>query len=414
MAKKGGKSNFLRFLHTEGGHFLFDFFIALLGFFLSYIMQKPNDNIWGMLSFAILYFFLGDMIANKFFALDKEKMDITFNTNEISNSITDSFNQLKNGVIERTSRLFNIETTEDFIAGFLDHLSEECFSKCSNVSAKCSTCEKFPNNCDGLLRNYLFHEASDLRDAIRKAKKGEYFLATNIEKYHTIAIEHLIVSNSKHYKVIQLIGSDEAKDATYDRLDFDFLNSLLSKVTENESNENISYYRKHNFKIKWLLIGDINNMKNNFDYILFIIKHNKNFKTNANKFFDFYIMTEDDYKAKSDPLVAALNDFTKKKLVIDKKHYKPSFGIFGSHFIFEDASDVNQHGTIYTKIYKPNGDSSAENLVDELNKFFDKMFHNIKKTSIDELFKIYNDIINKDNSWEKTLEKRWHPEKPSV
>jgi hypothetical protein len=413
MQEKSRINKFSSFLHTETGHFLFGLLIALLGFFISFKMQKPNDSIWGILSFTILYYFLGDMIANKFFALKNENKDVTINTDDIKNSITDSFTQLKKEVADRNSNLFDIDITEDFIVSFLGHLSDECFSKCSNVSAKCSTCDKFPDNCDGLLRNYLFHEVSDLRKAIHDSRKGEYVLATNIEKYHTIAIEHLIVSKSKHYKVIQCIGSDELKSATYDRLDFHFLNSLLSKITEIEAAENIPYYKKQKFNIKWFLIGDIEKIKNNFDYIFYVIKI-LGLQDNVKKFFDFYTMTEDNYKANGDPLIATDNDFIKRMVGIDKKYYKPSFGIFGSNFIFEDASDVNQHGTIYTKMYRPYGDSSTENLVDILNKFFDKILHKAKKITIDELFVKYNNIINNDSLWEKKLEKIWYPEKPSL
>jgi len=333
-----------------------------------------------------------------------------------TNTIVESIKRLHKGGnedIRNNSNIFDIDSTEDFIASFLDHLSEECFSKCSNVYAKCSTCEKFPNNCDGLLRNYLFHEASDLRDAIRNAKKGEYFLATNIEKYHTIAIEHLIALKSNHYKVIQMVGSKEAKDATYDSLDFDFLNSLLSKITENEPNGNTPYYKKQRFKIIWLLIGDNKNLKNNFDYIIYIVKTKKLISV-VNKFFEFYAMTEDDFRTNCAPLKATENDFIKEKLNIDEKYYKPSFGIFGLHFIFEDASNVNQHGTIYTKTYKPDGDTSDENQIDKLNNIYDKIIQKAKKVAIDEFFTLYDNIISNDDSWEDTLEKRWHPEKTSA
>jgi len=343
--------------------------------------------------FSILSFFFGIFITNYFIEIIRESR------------------QDKNENADRSLNLFDIDTTEDFIASFLDHLAEECFSKCSNVSAKCSTCEKFPDNCDGLLRNYLFHEASDLRDAIRNSRKGEYALATNIEKYHTIAIDHLIVYKSKHYKVVQWIGSELPKEETYDRLDFHFLNSLLSKIIE--ANKNGPSYKKQDFKIKWLLIGNIDNMKNNFDYIFFVIK-SMGLQNDVKEFFEFYIMSEENYKANADPLMATYNDFVKRMLNIDKNSYKPSFGIFGSHFLFADASDENQHGTIYTKKFKPDGDLSTKNLVDELNVFFDKILSKSKNITIDDLYKKYNEIINNDNSWEETLEKRWHPEKPTV
>jgi len=339
--------------------------------------------------FSILSFFFGILVTNYILELMRGS------------------HQDKNEITNRNSNFFDIDTTEDFIASFLDHLAEECFSKCSNVSAKCSTCEKFPDNCDGLLRNYLFHETSDLRDAIRDSRKGEYALATNIEKYHTIAIDHLIVSKSKYYKVVQWIGSEPPKEETYDRLDFHFLNSLLSKIVD--ANKNGLDYKKHDFKIKWLLIGSVDNMKNNFDYIFFVIK-SMGLQSDVKEFFEFYIMSEENYKANADPLIATYNDFIKGMLNIDKKCYKPSFGIFGSHFLFADASDANQHGTIYTKMFKPDGDLSTKYLVDELNVFFDKTLVKSKNITIDDLYKKYNDIIINDNSWEETLDKRWHPE----
>lgn len=313
---------------------------------------------------------------------------------------------------------------ENFIVKLLNHLIEQVYNRCSNCTDNCGQCKKFASGDDGLIRRYLYEESKHLKQAIRKSEEGEYTLDNNIPEFHTFAITHMLQTHGDQYSVIQWIGSDsytdqDKYDETYDSLDIDFLYTLLQKVTEpiyGRNNDKPYHMSKRSetitFKIKWLLIGNLDCMKNNFDYIFYVInqlsKVNKIARDEEmniiSRFFEFYIISEDNYKRQIEIILRSYSSESRKRLFHPEN--KPSFGIFGDQFMFVDALNRASHGSIYTRKYAPDGDEQS--LLDATIEIYNKILSMSESLKVSELFEIYDDILDKDKGWEKHLETIWN------
>lgn len=363
---------------------------------LNSIINKMNAPFsWQGLMFAVLFFFFTEFLIDMIFDKDVS-----------------------------TSKMSSDLNNENVLVNLLDHLKNECYSKCSNVSSHCSSCERFPQESDGLLRQYLYQESSHLQNSIKSAQQGKYDLDTNIEEYHTYAISHLIASKSIRYYVFQWIGSKEFNEQnpyeeTYDRLDFHFLERLLTLLTNStdENGKSIEPYYKHrapigkkvdSFRIQWILIGDKRCMKNNYDYIFRVIDALEVQMTvpKATIFglFEFYVIDERNYRLRSEEILLTTDSLCRSLLSIDNQ---PSLGIFGSQFMFADSLDANRHGTIYSKTYH---DGSSKPSLEHALGFFKRIQSYARKLDINDLYADYSDIINKDSKWVAKLDKIWHPD----
>ena len=333
--------------------------------------------------YTFLFAFLGLSLSNMLFPLDKKDESETVN--------------------------------EDIIVNLLEHLIEDCYNRCSNTDC-IDGCPKLASECDGLLKRYLYEETQQLKLSITRSKKGEYALDTNIERFHTIAIDHLIAARSRQYAVVQWIGSkpysnNNKYQETYDRMDFHFLNVLLERLTTTNKKIKQPYYKPRlpqriMFKIKWLLIGDINCMQNNFDYIFHVIK-SRRLETVVKEFFEFYLISETAYRTVIDPILAISDSTCKRLMNIDSK---PSFGVFGENFMFADSPEPDHHGTIYTRTFIP--DNGQHDIITSVNQYFDKLTSdgNTVRQDFDSLMNQYNEILRNDSSWEGNLKTIWHPE----
>jgi len=335
--------------------------------------------------YTFLFAFFGFTVSNIFFPLDKKSETLT--------------------------------TNEDVIIGFLEHLTENCYNRCSNT--RCiEGCLKLANESDGLLKRYLYEESRELITSMDHSKKGEYALDNNIKRFHTIAIDHLIAAKSRQYAVVQWIGSkpyseDNKYQETYDMMDFHFLNVLLDKLTttkkKGKQQKITNKLTQHiSFKIKWLIIGDISNMKNNFDYIFYVIKSKSPKIIEVVKgLFEFYLISESDYRTAIEPIIATSGPFCKSLLNIENK---PSFGVFGDNFMFADSPDPDHHGSIYTRSYNP--DKESLDVITSVNQYFEELISNEKTSqkTFDELMDQYNQILRDDQAWEGHLKTVWYPE----
>jgi len=341
--------------------------IAILGGIINWHLT-PSDTRsgWNNLLFSILLFFFGERVADIIFQLKKQK--------DAAQSVS-------------------LEDPENFIIGFLNHLTDNCYGKCSDPKL-CFTCDRNSGNCDPLLRQYLFKDSLQFKAAIEKAKNGEYDLDTNIDTYHTLAVTHLIKSKSEYYSVVQWCYSfSDNSIANYDFLDFHFLYTLIKEINKKD--------KKINFKIRWLLIGNIDDMKNNFDYI-FIVINSENFYKDVKEYFEFYFLSKEDYNRNTQNRIV-----TNNKNGADLLNLKgePSFGIFGSDFLFVDSTKIGHHGTIYTNKYKHNSDEQT--ILDIANNFFNELIMRKNKEDIDNINEKYNNILKEDPIWESILKKRW-------
>jgi len=334
-----------------------------------------------------------DMIRRAHFELSEKVKE------EIGDIIMD---KLSSNVIKRDHFIEkSLPYADKVLSELISHFAEDCYNRCSNYSDKCKGCKRFMQECNGLLRNYLYETCMTLAEAIDESKHGEYKLKTNIEKFHTIAIDHLMGTNSKYYSVIHWIGDSIPNEETYDKFDYHFLNALIQKITEIKvPKDRLPYYKKVNFKIRWLLIGDECKIENNYDYIFYVIKSLPGTEKIINDFFEFYVISTDNYKSQTSAGLATLSDFGKH---LFKPEENPSFGIFGDYFLFADADDSDEHGTIYTKINKTGGITS----VDEAYNFFNKILLNAEKKTYGDLIQFYNNDLSVEHKTQ-TLKLRWH------
>lgn len=348
--------------------------------------------------FSLLWFFFGVVLADIFFPSESGK-----------------------------SFLKASEDNDDIIVNLLSHLTEQVYNRCSNSSEHCGGCSKFASEEDGLLRRYLYEESQHLQQAIIRSREGQYSLDSNIPKFHTFAITHMMETGGTQYSVVQWIGSkpytnQNKYDETYDALDFDFLHTLLRKVTEPLGIANQAPYyerelrEKQKFKIMWLLIGEIDCMKNNFDYIFYVVKqlsqdNRREMKDQIeiiNQFFEFYFIDEETYRREISIILRNHNGNTCKQLFALES--EPSLGIFGDQFMFVDSLDRASHGSIYTKKYAPDG-AAQEKLLDASITVFGQILERAEKKDFSEVWKKYEEIVNQDNAWEEQLKSIWNQNK---
>ena len=287
-------------------------------------------------------------------------------------------------------RIDTENTMDPNMTAFLEFLAEECYGRCSNQNKDCTMCSLYQTpRCNGLLRNYIHDDCVRIAQSIQKSSKGIYDLNTNIEEYHIIAIKYLMKLKCNEYCVIQKLAV--RNEELYDSLDFHFLFSLIENVTSITQNQSKSYVEEQNFKIKWLFVGDpldADQIKNNYDYIFFVF--NKFSNTNIDTFFEFRSISDDTFLAKRQGRTK-LNPFISINT--------PSIGIFGKEFIFVDSPNANlEHGNIYTSNYKD---------VSDVFTFFYELWNLSKKHSFSNLKQKYNELLNSQPDYEKTLQNRW-------
>lgn len=317
----------------------------------------------------------------------------------------------------------NVQESDDIILKLLRHMTDEVYGRCSNSTEHCGSCGKFASEKNGLLRRYLYEESLHLQQEIAKAKSGEYSLDTNIPKFHTLAVTHLLTTLGRRYAVVQWIGSKQYSeknkyDETFDFLDFDFLNVLLTKVTEGSSGgkSGVPYYMRNlgngvKFKIQWLLIGEINCMKNNFDYIFYVAKRFSEERNIAldviNGFFEFHVIGEEQYEKEVNILFREQFKGEMCKRLFMKAN-EPSMEIFGDQFMFVDSLDRSSHGSIYTAQYMPDGHVS---LLETSINIFDIILSKAHKHAFADMMTQYAHIIEEDSAWEEHLKSIWNQEK---
>lgn len=276
------------------------------------------------------------------------------------------------------------------MTAFLEFLAEECYGRCSKYNNDCPSCAFYnTRECNGLLRNYIYEDCLKLAESIEKTNDGMYFLNTNIEEYHVIAIKRFMDLECDSYCVIQKL--DKRDEELYDSLDFHFLFSFIENVTAIQKKYNKSYVKKHKLKIKWLFVGDPKvHIKNNYDYIFYVFSKFSD-SVGIQNFFEFRNITNDNFLAKRQGMTK-INQFISVQ--------DPSIGIFGDKFIFVDSSNVNiEHGNIYTSNYKN---------VKEVFTFFDDLWNNLsEKCSFEELKKSYEAMLKDHPDHKEILQKRW-------
>lgn len=285
------------------------------------------------------------------------------------------------------------QNAETHICTLIDYLAEECFKNCSEYDL-CRRCNRFkdsPEKCNGLLRAFLYEDCKNLIKSIDICDKGYYQLTTNIESYHEIAIKYMLAQNSTLYGVIQTIDDVTNDNAQYDYLDFHYLKCLLKLVQQIEPNTNKKYYEKNNFKIKWLLVGDVSKIKNNYDYIFYVIGElGKDLSKNVADFFEFYNISKSSYQMQRQGK-SMLDGFVHES--------NPSLGVFGKHFIFVDALQRNgTHGCIYT---------TKESRIKNVISFYNELLNDSKKIDFSVLLNEYNRLISNEPEHKNTLEDRW-------
>lgn len=313
---------------------------------------------------------------------------------------------------------------EDIVTNLLKHMTENVYNRCSNTDGGCIGCAKYASEKDALLRRYLYEESQHFLESIDRAKTGEYVLDSDIPKLHTLAITQMLHTNSNRYAVIQWIGSnpysDQNKyDERFDSLDFDFMYVLLRKLTEPfpGNKANLPYYQINvkngeQFKIKWLLVGKLNCMKNNFDYIFYVVERlfeeQKELSGRPTdiigSFFEFYVIDESTYGREIDMLLRESQQGGKYRELFKEE---PSMGIFGDKFMFVDSKEHSHHGSMYTAEYKQDGSSSQ---LEVSIKIFDYILGKAKKVEFQNLLEDYHRIINEDAAWREHLKSIWNEE----
>jgi hypothetical protein len=305
-----------------------------------------------------------------------------FEINDVS-VIHDAVSEINNEAIKRNHFIDkSIDTADKVISGLVSHLAEDCYLRCSKNSDRCKNCSRFSNGeCNGLLRNYLYKTCMTLENAIGDYRKGEFKLATNIREFHTIAIDHLKGYNGSNYSVFHYIGNKELNEENYDSLDAHFLNTLLKRITQGTP----AYYETTNFVIKWLLIGDENIIKYNYDYIFYVVEKTLSISDEImDRLFEFHVISEDDYTNKTSNDLIGLNEFVKGNV-----QQEPNMGIFEDYFMFIDSTKPDEHGTIYTKMHNK---SNGENSVSETLLFFNNAINYATKKKFTELKTLYNNL----------------------
>lgn len=248
-------------------------------------------------------------------------------------------------IIKRITSL-RIETekmVDPHFTKLFQFLAEEGYGRCSKKKPNCKGCEGLENGCNGLLRHYIYEDCLELMNSIEKAQNGIYFLNTNVEQYHSIAIDHLFAFKCKSYCVIQSVKKRESE--LYDSLDFHFLKELLRRVINGKE----AYIKQMpEFEIRWLFVdndkeGDFTkNIECNYDYILYVMEtFTSEEKKKICEFLKFKVLTADSYQ-----------QMRRGQKIFDGylDYNNPSIGIFGDKFIFVDSQNFSlEHGNIYTR-----------------------------------------------------------------
>lgn len=309
--------------------------------------------------------------------------------------------------------------SDDFAAVLVSHIRKSIYSKCSGISDSCKDC---PNmiECDGLIRNYLYNETEHLENSINDAREGKYKLDTNITQFHTLAIQHLMQINSPYYSVIQWIGNSRYSEnnryqETFDNLDFDFLQRLITEVLKSiDTNTSTEFCLKQKqdekrFSITWVLVGDKECMKNNYDYVFYVMKHLENmygkyYYDALKHVFRFYCISEEKYKIQIDQLlVSEQSNLVKEMFCLDSQTLRPSFGLFGTRFMFVDGLTTESHGTIYTIKYRENDVCPVE----RANNLYKQILSEAESIPFDVLKHQFDTILAKDPDWTNMLKEIW-------
>lgn len=361
---------------------LLDLGIAIAVFFLTEFINIPNVaklSLLGRFLFALLFFALADTIMSRI---------------RMEQKLVSTLNDL---LQDRE------EATEQHMGVLVKHLAAECYGSCSIDYGYCLNCEQFlinPNQYNGLIRSYLYEDCKALGNSIGEVGHGRYFLNTNIERYHEIAIRYMEALRCNCYGVIHTIGLTSPDEEPYDGLDYHFLDRLLDFVQEQTFQQKQPYYKQVNFKIKWLFIGNSQFMKNNFDYIFYVISQRSDIEK-IKEFFEFYEL----------PVARYIQLRQGEKAfgsLVDEE--TPSIGIFGDKFVFVDSLEHNNaHGNIYTSAYDG---------VAAIMPFFEKLLKSSKRLEFESLQAQYNKLLESERTsgidYGKTLELRWiKPRKPT-
>jgi hypothetical protein len=374
-------------------------------------MEEQNWYIMVLLTAAI--YIVVNIFATKIsiILIENSENEIEKKTGEVISKYDDVISTIKaqHGVLlgfKQKEDEINEAKKAVNIKSLIGHLAEDYYGRCSDVKRDCASCPNFSRHCDGIFRDYLKMDCDNLHKLMKMtSENGKYELNTNIEEYHSKAIDHMVALKCSNYSVIQWIGGEETREALYDSLDYHFLNSLLKKLTtdkDEKSNTIMPYYKQKlsgdvTFKIKWLFVGDKTYMQNNFDYIFFAIDNAKLTEI-ANEFFEFYSIDENNYGLARDGK-SHLNDYLLSK---------PSVGIFGDKFVFVDApSDQKKRGDMWVNI------SENKNIAQKLHAFFENDLAAKRLLNFGDLLKEYEELVYIDNNgilektdWYDTLLKR--------
>lgn len=315
---------------------------------------------------------------------------------EIFHEYKERSKELGKDVLERSDFLkYSLPNGDNVMDHTLSYLKKQCYTTCSQNSNQCRKCDR-GKECNGLLRHYMLKSIENLQSSMNCFKDGKFVLNNNIREFHTIAVEHLFGYQCQYYSVVHYIDSNDIDVANYDALDFDFLRVLLERVIKQKNNAK-------RLKIRWLLVGDYSKMKNNYDYIPYVIndvvKDYPNKDKLASSLIEFKHISKTDYTNADALQYNQLSNFTKNKIY----NQTPSVGIFGEYFIFIDDEKMSyNHGTIFTNQYKQDGFEGVKKVSD----YFDILYKKGQKLDYNEIESLYTNILNEDDTWEKVLAER--------
>lgn len=369
------KKFFLR--HEKFAEFCTSLLLSIITYIIGDSIEPSTEDIIGQ----DIYKFLLIIITIFVFFVTEITLYVLFHENSIVKKISDI-------------RVDTEKTMDPNMTTFIEFLAEECYGRCSKQDKDCTTCSLYhTSKCNGLLRSYIYEDCDRLAKSMLKSNQGLYYLNTNIEEYHVVAIKHLMKLKCTEYCVIQKL--DVRSEELYDSLDFHFLFSLIENITSLQQNTGKSYVEEQNFKVKWLFVGDPlldNQIENNYDYMFFVFKE---FQTQKiSEFFEFKSIPNNVFTAKRQGRTK-LNPFISIET--------PSIGIFGKEFIFVDSDHANlEHGNIYTSNYKN---------VPEVFEFFNELWNRSTPHSFSDLQQKYDNLLQKKKdagiNHEKILQNRW-------
>lgn len=268
--------------------------------------------------------------------------------------------------------------TDATLSALIKHLKDDYFIRCTSNDKACAKCSKYQKSCDGLFRNFLSRDCDILHSAFEDMNKGQYTLNRNIEEYHTIAIEQMVIQQIKTYNVIHYIETKNDSEPQYNEHDISFIRILLETIYSRKDFEK-AYYDVVGFKINWLFVGDYTHIRNNYDYLIKVLLEkvdaHKITVDKINQVFNFYNISERDFSTQ-------INGRAEIKSYISTT--KPNIGIFGDAFVFvESASHNVQHGLFY---------SSPAHPIHKINQVFAKLLRESKSLKWGELVSLYKSL----------------------